>query len=101
MGAHASKQIDSKTLWGGKISPFSTSYGKLMMWFFLVSDALTFSALLIACGYTRHQTLESWPIGEETFNSLPFFLMIEQKIEKVNRLCIFLLYLRNLMKTFV
>ena len=72
MGAHASKQIDSKTLWGGKISPFSTSYGKLMMWFFLVSDALTFSALLIAYGYTRHQTLESWPIGEETFNSLPF-----------------------------
>ena len=72
MAGHATKQIDTKTLWGGKISPFSTSYGKLMMWFFLVSDALTFSALLIAYGYTRHQTLESWPIGEETFNSLPF-----------------------------
>ena len=42
MAGHASKQIDSKTLWGGKTSPFSTSYGKLMMWFFLVSDALTF-----------------------------------------------------------
>jgi len=72
MGAHATKQIDSKTLWGGKISPFSTSYGKLMMWFFLVSDALTFSGLLVAYGFTRYQTLESWPIGEETFNSLPF-----------------------------
>ena len=71
MAGHASKQIDSKTLWGGKISPFSTSYGKLMMWFFLVSDALTFSGLLIAYGFTRHDYLGSWPIGEETFHSLP------------------------------
>ncbi|MBL1279829.1 MAG: cytochrome c oxidase subunit 3 [Fluviicola sp.] len=72
MAGHASKQIDGKTLWGGKISPFSTSYGKLMMWFFLVSDALTFSGLLIAYGFTRHDYLGSWPIGEETFESLPF-----------------------------
>ncbi|MCH2223231.1 MAG: cytochrome c oxidase subunit 3 [Crocinitomicaceae bacterium] len=72
MAGHASKQIDSKTLWGGKISPFSTSYGKLMMWFFLVSDALTFGGLLIAYGFTRHAFQDAWPIGEETFNSLPF-----------------------------
>ena len=39
MGGHATKQIDAKTLWGGKTSPFSTSYGKLMMWIFLLSDA--------------------------------------------------------------
>ena len=65
-------QLDSKTLWGGKESPFQTSYGKLMMWFFLVSDALTFSGLLVAYGFVRHDTLEAWPIGEETFNSLPF-----------------------------
>jgi cytochrome c oxidase subunit 3 len=72
MAGHASKQIDSKTLWGGKISPFSTSYGKLMMWFFLVSDALTFGGLLVAYGFTRHAFGGAWPIGEETFNSLPF-----------------------------
>ena len=72
MAGHASKQIDSKTLWGGKNSPFSTSYGKLMMWFFLVSDALTFGGLLVAYGFTRHNYGGSWPIGEETFNSLPF-----------------------------
>lgn len=72
MGGHATKQIDSKTLWGGKISPFSVSYGKMMMWFFLVSDALTFGGLLIAYGFTRHATESAWPIGEETFNSLPF-----------------------------
>ena len=71
MASH-SAELDSKTLWGGKISPFSTSYGKLMMWFFLVSDALTFGGLLISYGFTRHDCLESWPIGEETFNSLPF-----------------------------
>ncbi|MFT5860281.1 MAG: cytochrome c oxidase subunit 3 [Flavobacteriaceae bacterium] len=71
MAGHASKEIDQKTLWGGKVSPFSTSYGKLMMWFFLVSDALTFGSLLIAYGFTRHNYQGSWPIGEETFNSLP------------------------------
>lgn len=72
MAGHASKQIDSKTLWGGKTSPFSASYGKLMMWFFLVSDALTFGGLLASYGFTRHGYLGSWPVGEETFNSLPF-----------------------------
>ena len=73
--------LDTKTLWGGKESPFSTSYGKLMMWFFMVSDSLTFRALLVDYGFVRAaitdpansaiQT-ELWPIGEETFNSLPF-----------------------------
>jgi cytochrome c oxidase subunit 3 len=72
MAGHATNQIDTSSLWGGKVSPFSTSYGKLMMWFFLVSDALTFGGLLIAYGFTRHDAQISWPIGEETFNSLPF-----------------------------
>ncbi len=72
MAGHATKEIDAKTLWGGKISPFSTSYGKLYMWFFLVSDALTFGGLLVSYGFTRHDYLGSWPIGEETFNSMPF-----------------------------
>ncbi|MFT6243286.1 MAG: cytochrome c oxidase subunit 3 [Salibacteraceae bacterium] len=71
MAGHASKQIDAKTLWGGKMSPFSTSYGKLMMWFFLVSDALSFGGLLIAYAFTRHAVDTAWPIGEETFDSLP------------------------------
>jgi len=71
MAGH-SAQLDAKTLWGGKESPFQTSYGKLMMWFFLVSDALTFGGLLVAYGFSRHNTQEAWPIGEETFNSLPF-----------------------------
>ncbi len=71
MAGHTT-ELDVKVLWGGKESPFQTSYGKLMMWFFLVSDALTFGGLLISYGFTRHNTQDAWPIGEETFNSLPF-----------------------------
>lgn len=72
MAGHATTHVDAGSLWGGKVSPFSTSYGKLMMWFFLVSDALTFGGLLVSYGYTRHTTESAWPIGEETFDALPF-----------------------------
>ena len=30
--------------WNGGKSPFDVEYGKIMMWFFLLSDAFTFSA---------------------------------------------------------
>lgn len=72
MAGHATTHVDAGSAWGGKTSPFKASYGKLMMWFFLVSDALTFSGLLVSYGYTRHTTQSAWPIGEETFDSLPF-----------------------------
>jgi len=75
MSSPASKQIDSATLWGGKISPLSISYGKLMMWFFLVSDALTFGGLLSSLGFAKFsnpETMASWPAGEEVFTHLPF-----------------------------
>lgn len=72
MAGEASEAIDKSILWGGGRSPFSVSYGKMMMWFFLVSDALTFSGLLVAFGYARHAYTGAWPIGEETFQSLPF-----------------------------
>lgn len=72
MSTQASKNIDSATLWGGKGSPFSISYGKLMMWFFLVSDALTFGGLLITYGFIRHKFTGEWPIAEDVFHSLPF-----------------------------
>jgi len=72
MAGHATNEIDGATLWGGKVSPFSASYGKLMMWFFLVSDALTFGGLLVAYGFSRYSFGGMWPIGEETFEALPF-----------------------------
>ena len=38
----ASNGTEGKT-WGGGNKPLKSSYGKMMMWFFIVSDALTFS----------------------------------------------------------
>ncbi len=72
MAGHATNEINSATAWGGKISPFNVSYGKLMMWFFLTSDALTFGGFLVAFGFARYGAQEAWPIGEQTFNALPF-----------------------------
>ncbi|HMV10618.1 MAG TPA: cytochrome c oxidase subunit 3 [Cyclobacteriaceae bacterium] len=75
-----------KTEWDGGVSPMNASYGKLMMWFFLLSDAFTFSALLITYGLVRSShpaydgTVENfvfspayWPIPEKVFASIPFF----------------------------
>ncbi|MDO7698720.1 MAG: cytochrome oxidase subunit III, partial [Schleiferiaceae bacterium] len=41
---------DTQPTWGGNSEPMKAEYGKLMMWFFLVSDALTFSGFLVAYG---------------------------------------------------
>ncbi len=57
--------------WSGGKSPFNVSYGKLMMWLFLLSDAFTFSGFLIAYGLVRFSA-ESWPVPEEVFNAMPF-----------------------------
>ena len=65
------ENISKAKLWGGDGSPFRISYGKQWMWMFLVSDALTFGGLLTAYGFARHSA-DSWPIGEETFNAMPF-----------------------------
>ena len=61
------------------------SYGKLMMWFFLLSDAFTFSGLLVTYGFVRsaHQSYQGaadvfkfshnyWPIPEKVFEAVPF-----------------------------
>ena len=57
--------------WSGGKSPFNVSYGKLMMWLFLLSDAFTFSGFLVAYGLVRYSA-QSWPIPEEVFNAMPF-----------------------------
>jgi cytochrome c oxidase subunit III len=59
--------------WGGGNRPLGASYGKLMMWFFLVSDALTFSGFLAAYGFSRFKFIETWPIADEVFTHVPFF----------------------------
>jgi cytochrome c oxidase subunit 3 len=58
--------------WGGGNEPLKASYGKLMMWFFIVSDAITFSGFLAAYGFSRFKFIDSWPIADEVFNHFPF-----------------------------
>ncbi|UFH36644.1 cytochrome c oxidase subunit 3 [Flavobacterium acetivorans] len=58
--------------WGGGNEPMGASYGKLMMWFFIMSDALTFSGFLAAYGFSRFKFIETWPLADEVFNHFPF-----------------------------
>ncbi len=60
-----------KEIWDGGREPFKASYGKLMMWYFLVSDAFTFAGFLIAYGALRF-SVPSWPLPDFVFSSLPF-----------------------------
>ena len=76
----------NRRLWAGGVSPFKVTYGKLMMWFFLLSDAFTFSALLITYGLIRYSYPayegnpadfvfspdQWWPIPEKVFEAVPF-----------------------------
>lgn len=62
-----------ENVWGGGNKPLGASYGKLMMWFFIVSDALTFSGFLAAYGFSRFKFIETWPIADEVFTHVPFF----------------------------
>ena len=79
-----------KSIWDGGVSPMGASYGKLMMWFFLLSDAFTFSGLLITYGLVRssHQayqgtidaftfSTEYWPVPEKVFDAVPFLHGVE------------------------
>ena len=73
--------------WNGGNQPLKASWGKLMMWFFLLSDAFTFSALLITYGFIRYShtaydpavhgawkfSLEYWPLPDKVFEGIPFF----------------------------
>jgi len=60
-----------KDIWNGGSEPYGASYGKLMMWFFLLSDAFTFSALLVAYAALRFSA-PSWPVPDDVFSAVPF-----------------------------
>jgi cytochrome c oxidase subunit III len=63
-------QVDTKW-WGGGRSPFNVEYGKLMMWYFLMSDTFTFGAFLISYGTIRFSQ-NYWPDPNRVFNAFPF-----------------------------
>src|SRR5512134_819188 len=56
--------------WTGGRSPFNMEYGKLMMWYFLMSDAFTFGAFLISYGTIRFSQ-NFWPDPNVVFNAFP------------------------------
>lgn len=64
-------QTNSGTDWSGGRSPFRVSWGKLMMWYFLVGDSFSFASFLITYGALRF-SYESWPKPNDVFNSFPF-----------------------------
>jgi cytochrome c oxidase subunit 3 len=53
--------------WEGGVSPFGVSWQKLMMWLFLVSDALLFAGFLAAYGFERLAS-PAWPERSEVFS---------------------------------
>ena len=59
----------SEVHWKGGVSPFGVSWQKLMMWIFLVTDALLFAGFLAAYGFVRLAS-PSWPEQSEVFAML-------------------------------
>ena len=72
MGATVTTANTNENTWGGGNEPMGASYGKMMMWFFIVSDALTFSGFLAAYGFSRFKFIDNWPIADEVFTHFPF-----------------------------
>ena len=90
MSAINAPAVPERLTWSGGSEPMKASYGKLMMWFFLLSDTFTFSALLVTYGMIRFSNnayagvLEKfyfstthWPIPDKVFSALPFLHGIE------------------------
>ncbi len=69
--AQATATTAETKVWEGGRSPFNVSYGKMMMWFFLLSDAFTFGAFLISYGTTRFFSA-AWPDPNKVFHAFPF-----------------------------
>ena len=85
MSAIHAPAVPERLTWSGGSEPMKASYGKLMMWFFLLSDTFTFSALLVTYGMIRFSnnaydgTVEKfyfstthWPVPDKVFSALPF-----------------------------
>ena len=72
MAQDAAVTVQKSGIWGGGTSPFNVRWGKMYMWIFLISDAFTFSSLLIAYGALRHRFHDIWPRPAEVFHHFPF-----------------------------
>jgi cytochrome c oxidase subunit 3 len=77
MAATVTTTATTGKTWDGGNEPMAASYGKMMMWFFIVSDALTFSGFLASYGFSRFKFIETWPIADEVFTHFPFMHGVE------------------------
>jgi cytochrome c oxidase subunit 3 len=68
---HTSHDSTANGSWEGAEYPFKVGYGKLMIWYFLLSDAFTFAGFLIAYGTLRF-SMPSWPVPDYVFSTFPF-----------------------------
>src|ERR1700688_1127222 len=55
--------------WSGGVRPFAINSKKFGMWLFIVSDTLTFSALLLAYSYSRLSN-PNWPRPFEIYTAI-------------------------------
>ncbi|HSF89343.1 MAG TPA: hypothetical protein VLA46_07995, partial [Saprospiraceae bacterium] len=68
---HTDHDSTANASWDGAEYPFKVGYGKLMIWYFLLSDAFTFAGFLIAYGTLRF-SMPSWPVPDYVFSTFPF-----------------------------
>lgn len=60
-----------ETHWNGGAAPMKASYGKVMMWYFLISDTFTFVAFLVSYATLRMTNADAWPKASKVFSTIP------------------------------
>jgi cytochrome c oxidase subunit 3 len=80
---HGHAPATEKELWKGGHSPFKAGYGKVMMWYFLISDTFTFASFLIAYGALRFAQSAVWPNPSQIFKSIPIHGLEEMNLPLV------------------
>lgn len=58
---------DARPTWNGGGSPFGVSWQKMLMWWFIVSDALLFGGFLAAYAFNRMSST-AWPDRSQVFH---------------------------------
>ena len=71
MGHGSNVAINTENHWNGGVEPMKVSYGKLMIWYFLISDTFTFVSFLVGYAASRMANLEYWPFPSEVFKTIP------------------------------
>src|ERR1043166_8819574 len=77
----------AQSAWEGGASPYATNSKKFGMWLFIISDSLTFSALLFAYTYSRVSNPD-WPKPFEfspsiIFSSIMTFCLLSSSLTMV------------------